>query len=521
VFRVGSRQAFSTYPGDDAVNSFLFDPTGNGILVGERGGKVWRWIPDRDGGSRVELGREWAGSIDNLAVSTDGMLVAAASGSSIPGIELWRRAASERSPSVIPGLRSAILLRFTNDRRFLVSADTAGELRYWRLGGAGTQHSVKADQYQKLPLPARLFSVVRNPRSNEFIVGGANGVLQIWSSSDLTGSPRVLAPQLTAALLQVPDQQRFVGSDGRNYLLTGHVMQVAVSGDGTRFAAVDAYGFAVVFASTELGTTPRLIDSQSTQHAAFSVALSPNGHRLAVGATSTLTTVHDLAATGSASTSMPLPLPGDNAVRALVFSDDEHLYVGDDAGRVTLWTLGSPPRGKEIVSSSPLVDAIAILRDGTGIVLARGQQVDIVRLQGGGASWTTVTSGLGGVTSLAVSNDGSSLAVGYADGAIRIWSMADLRQDPILILGHGDYVRSLAFDRSGEVLVSVGDDGVIRSSTIGRARLAALVCGVAWRDLVGDEIREFFGALTAHLPTCPPPTDRTNSEIATFWSGPL
>jgi hypothetical protein len=72
VFCVGSGDAFSTYPGDDSVNSFTFDPSGNGIVVGERGGKVWRWIPDEGGGSRVELGPEWPGSIDKVAVSADG-----------------------------------------------------------------------------------------------------------------------------------------------------------------------------------------------------------------------------------------------------------------------------------------------------------------------------------------------------------------------------------------------------------------------------------------------------------------
>src|SRR5205814_1497346 len=157
--------------------------------------------------------------------------------------------------------------------------------------------------------------------------------------------------QRTAALAQVPDQHRFVGDDGRNYLLTGHVMQIAMSRDASRFATVDPYGYAVVFTSADLGGTPRLIETQSTHHAAFSVALSPSAGRLAVGASSTLTTMHDLDTTGAALTSVPLPSPGDNTVRALVFTDDEHLYVGDDAGRVTRWTLSSPPRSEVIIAS--------------------------------------------------------------------------------------------------------------------------------------------------------------------------
>lgn len=103
----------------------------------------------------------------------------------------------------------------------------------------------------------------------------------------------MLADGRVKALSTVPDLERFARA-GRNFLLTGHVMAVAFSGDGRRFATADPYGFAVVFQTDDPDRPPTLVASQSTGSAALAVALSSTGGRLAVAATATLTVVHVL-----------------------------------------------------------------------------------------------------------------------------------------------------------------------------------------------------------------------------------
>ena len=197
---------------------------------------------------------------------------------------------------------------------------------------------------------------------------------------------------------------------------------------------------------------------------------------------------------------MHLPLPGDSTVRVVLFEDEEHLLVGDDSGRFARWTLSATPTRADLVGSGPGINGAVKLKDGR-LVVARGEQVDILS-NGPGGEVNTIIKGISGAISLASTDDGSLLAAGFGDGTIRIWSTADFTRDPILLKGHNEYVRSLAFDAQGERLVSVGDDGAVKSWTIGGDSLAKLACRVLWRDLDDLERREYFGGSVPRTPTC-------------------
>jgi WD40 repeat protein len=115
-----------------------------------------------------------------------------------------------------------------------------------------------------------------------------------------------------------------------------------------------------------------------------------------------------------------------------------------------------------------------------------------------------MSKGLGWVDSLAVSDDGSRLAVGYSDGIVRMFATAQASAQPVLLNVHRDIVRALAFDLAGNTLVSVGDDGMIRSNAVGEDRLGDLTCEVLWRDLSKEEISSYFGsAIPPTIPSCP------------------
>jgi WD40 repeat protein len=497
ALRKGSDRIAGLYPGRDVVNAFEF-ASGSLIIVGERGGETYAWDP-RVPSIRRKLG-ESSASVDVIAVSPNHHTVTTASGSITPGISI-RDVDSGKSIGLIPGARTIASLRFTEDGRFLVSGSSSGEVRYWRLTDVGASRSIRALDWQHFPLDARLYSVVREPKRDVFLVGGDHGIIQRYSSPTLKEPPEVLADRRGAALATVPDVKRFEDG-GRNFLLTGHVMAIGLAKDGTRFATVDPYGFGLVWDANENSRPPAVVPSPDISHAAFAVGLSPSGRRLVVGATSSVTFLHDLDDAGRSRKRTQLSSGGDDTVRAVAFGDEDTVIVGDDHGRVVRWRINEEARSEVLVSAGPPVTSLLVRRG--RLFIGRGEEVDSMDLNAATSSFITMSKGLGWVYSLAVSDDGSRLAVGYSDGIVRMFATAQSSAQPVLLNVHRDVVRALAFDLAGDTLVSVGDDGMIRSTAVGEGRLGDLTCEVLWRDLRDDEISSYFGnTMPPTIPSCP------------------
>ncbi|MGR9270741.1 TIR domain-containing protein (plasmid) [Rhizobium leguminosarum] len=497
VYRPGSGTPFAIYPGDEPVNSFQFTPNGS-ILVGSRYGHVTLWNPlSNDGPQQIDTG-DRDGSVDAIAQSPKGMLFATASGASALGISLWNPNSDPKLQGIIPGVRAVILLSFTSDGRFLISATTAGDIRYWRVGGTGTRMEVSARSKQPFPIPGKLYSIRRFPGSDSFIVGGDHGVLQMWPSTSLNDNPLILADKRTAALSQLPDRQRSVFGS-QDDMKADHVMAVAISQNGRRFATVDPYGNAMVWNRDTLDEVPKDVVSTPVASPALSVALSPSGNRLAVGINSSLTFVHTLDKDGNSVNETALPSDGTDTVRDLQFIDEDHLLVGDDHGRLAAWSLGNNPTKQVIFDSGPMIGALAVL-DTNRFVVGRGDRLEIVDLSNKG---TTITPGaFDTVISVAVSDDLKKIAAGYSDGTIRVWSSTNLAAPPTVLAVHRDYVHSLAFSRDGNVILSVSYDGMIDRSVVDRDDLSKTACDVVWRDLDANEQIEFFGDTKVRFPTC-------------------
>ncbi|MCC8948181.1 WD40 repeat domain-containing protein [Bradyrhizobium sp. Arg62] len=221
-----------------------------------------------------------------------------------------------------------------------------------------------------------------------------------------------------------------------------------------------------------------------------------------VGATSRVTFLYELDDLGRSKKSVPLSSGGGDTVRAVAFADEDTVIVGDDHGRVVRWRIGETPHSDMLISEGTAITSL-LVRNGR-LLVGRGDEVDSIELNSTANEVVTISKGFGWIDSLALSDDGKRLAVGYADGSIGVFATDQPSTQPIILNVHGDIVRALAFDRAGDTLVSVGDDGIIKSTAVGETRLGDLACKMLWRDLSQEEITSYFGStLPPTIPSCP------------------
>jgi WD40 repeat protein len=145
--------------------------------------------------------------------------------------------------------------------------------------------------------------------------------------------------------------------------------------------------------------------------------------------------------------------------RALAFSPDGRtLAVGSLAGKagaVALWDV----RSKKPRWSAPQAQPVRVLAwtpDGKGLLAAVGPEV--VRLEAEkGKGEPLVTHGKG-ISSLALTADGKTLATGGVDGTIKLWDVAE-KKERRTIAAHRGAVGRLSFAPGGKRLVSTGRQG--------------------------------------------------------------
>ncbi len=84
-----------------------------------------------------------------------------------------------------------------------------------------------------------------------------------------------------------------------------------------------------------------------------------------------------------------------------------------------------------------------------------------VNFAGSDLAKTVFTDNFGSILSVALSIEGELLAVGTANGEIRLWSIAS-GTSLLTYQGHSDGIRSISFSRDGRMLASGSDDHTVR-----------------------------------------------------------
>ncbi|MGB0383596.1 MAG: CHAT domain-containing protein [Ardenticatenaceae bacterium] len=150
-------------------------------------------------------------------------------------------------------------------------------------------------------------------------------------------------------------------------------------------------------------------------------------------------------------------------VRSVAISPDgKRLASGSQDGIIRLWDLESPSNSHQILKQPKWVSAVAFTPDGN--MLISGSADNTIRL------WDLTNSPPTSrifaklndwVNSVAISPDGRLLAAAGYENIIRVWSIED-PTEPLTLTGHTDFVQFVAFHPDGHTLASAGNDRNVR-----------------------------------------------------------
>jgi WD40 repeat protein len=235
---------------------------------------------------------------------------------------------------------------------------------------------------------------------------------------------------------------------------------IALSPDGQTVASIGGNSLIHVWA-TATGRELRRFDRPWNFGTAYVVAISPDGHALAVGGQNGVL-AWDLS-TGKELFQLQVP-----QVQGLAFSPDgSTLATGDQLGGVYLWSAST---GKQLAELGPRaankeggyeIGAVTFSPDGKLLAAGRVSQVHIWDLMTGKVIHKLIGH-FDQIVALAFSADGKVLASGSSDRVVRLWDPIggkELRR----LEGHEAPIASLAFTADGKTLITGSGQQCYRS----------------------------------------------------------
>ncbi|MGN9836660.1 protein kinase domain-containing protein [Nonomuraea sp. H19] len=460
----------------------------------------------------VRLRASWlprSGSVFGAKFSQDGQELAVVEevpGSQRPRVRAfylddgfpWLIEDSEEGPVIEEGQ----VIDFSFDNRFVITWDSMGEVVVWR--------QANGQIVLRLELPA-FVSEVRLDAEHRAL--------------------RVLTDSGTVHTIDVA--HLFDRS------LTDHAQENLLPGPGARVLAVERSG---VLNLLDTASGRPLFPAIRTDDIRAVMAFSPDGRRLATAEGTTVLIVDT--SSGKVTARFRLASKGAATSHQMVFSRDgrtlavipsgsdgqmplELLDLERGSSRVTAISGLGPmeflPNGGLIMSFpevrivDPLKDRPAALGAApdtdTFAVAADGSRIAVVSQPDGISLWDgELKTRLGSFPYapdgdphiLAWSPDKSMIAGFEAGGRIRLWDVASRRPLGVVLDGLGGNTNGLwlEFSADGRKLVSLTDDGTLRTHDIDEHRVAGTVCERAGRGLTAEEWRTYLPEIEPFRP-CP------------------
>lgn len=357
-----------------------------------------------------------------VAFSPDDSLVAAAT-TDQNAIRLWE-SNSGRPVGILQGHRGQIVsLAFSADGKQIASGASDQSVRLWDVE-RGVELRALED------IKARVTIVAYSPDGSLLAVGGSNGTVLLYKASDYTVA-QTLSMERTniGSLAFSPDGKTLAVGAGAKIFLW------AVA-SGRNLNSFDAHRSAII-----------------------SLAYSADGSQIIGGGGDNALRVFD------ANINRELAQTRAEHARELLyttFSRDRRFAAYAASGDPFVRLVSLADGSTQLIDNANAVSALAFNGDASLLAAASAEAVILydtasLRVE------TTLRPNqrLGAISALAFNSDSSQIAVGYSQGSIIIYAVANGRVTAEL-LGHTQAVRSLAFSADDRTLYSTSADGTLR-----------------------------------------------------------
>jgi WD40 repeat protein/DNA-binding SARP family transcriptional activator len=399
-------------------------------------------------------------TVNCVAFSPDGALVAAGSGNGIVGV--WRVVDGQRHALFTDYRSSVASIAFSPDRQALASASSDAVVRIWDVATGELRRTLVGH--------TGTIRAAWIPGTTMLASCGNDHTLRVWDT--LTGNclhvfdwhagdTSAISIDPTGTLIAVADAAGRVQlhqlADGAQVLMIAHpqrVHSISFSTDGRQFVTGCFDTFVRVW---ETSNGQLIYQLEGHRGGVYSVSWSPDGNLIATGGYDTMIRIWN-ATSGEA---LRVLRGHIGNVNGLDWSPNGRLLVsaGHDE-TIRLWNAQSGDALRVLQGNAAGVLSLAFGPNSAILYSTQGHAIrswDVAQRR-----WRRILRGHRDVIArLAVSADGAYLASAGRDFTIRLWDAIQGRVLHILA-GHTNAVQAVAFAPDGRLLASASTDASVR-----------------------------------------------------------
>lgn len=364
-----------------------------------------------------------ASPLKSVAVSPDGRLIVAGGENG----SLYVYQTGDTAPSVIPAHKELVTdIEFFPDGLVVASAGVDRMVRLFAVSAAiGRGDSAPVlESYRQWRAGAPIRALAISPDGNQLVTGDEAGDLVVWNAK--TGEPR--------KILSAHDDE---------------VRDVKFNADGTRLVSVSFDRSARVWITDERGAYRSIFTTPKTEDRLVGAALNPRGDIAAAAGTDGVIRLWNVSRQESVQR-----LSGHrNVITDLLFDTHSgHLISGSLDRTIRTWEVASGVRQQVLQGHESGVTSLS-LRRGALFSCSNDQTVRRWRLDAGVENSRTVDLGDRSPRAIAISPQNHRLAVGFADGAISLFSLPHV-EELDTFKAHSKDITRIRFSPDGRRLAS-------------------------------------------------------------------